>query len=241
MPSQLINNDNVSFICARDFVYAGEEYKLGQDFDQEIAVGQIELLVRTRRLIPVVEDSSVKPRHFHREVQIRENVLRKLGVLKREKSTTVVGESLYNKPKQMDLENNDVEPGSASPWEETTDPGAALRDQAIANHFTEQVLKEENEEVDHPGEDEETEPEPLVHPAEHEEGDDEGPADVLDENVEGNSDERAITEDDLWDPNKHGVDEVLDYLTGDISEDERQRVIAAERTGKARKGILNHV
>lgn len=80
MPSQLIKNDNVDFLCARDFVWDGVQYKMGDDFDQEIAVGRIELLVRTRRVIPVVEDSSVKPRHWHREVRIRSDVENRLGV-----------------------------------------------------------------------------------------------------------------------------------------------------------------
>ena len=80
MPSQLIKNDNVDFICARDFVWNGVQYKLGEDFDQNIEVGRIELLVRTRRVIPVVEDSSVKPRHWHREVRIRSDIEKRLGV-----------------------------------------------------------------------------------------------------------------------------------------------------------------
>lgn len=80
MPSQLVKNDNVDFLCARDFVWDGVQYKMGDDFDQDIAIGRIELLVRTRRVIPVVEDSSVKPRHWHREVRIRSDVERRLGV-----------------------------------------------------------------------------------------------------------------------------------------------------------------
>lgn len=80
MPSQLIENDNVTFLCARDFVWAGVEYKMGDEFDQTVDVGRIELLVRTRRVIPVVEDSSVKPRHWHREVRVRSDIERRLGV-----------------------------------------------------------------------------------------------------------------------------------------------------------------
>ena len=80
MPSQLIKNDNVDFLCARDFVWDGVQYKMGDDFDQDIAIGRIELLVRTRRVIPVVENSKVKPRHWHREVRIRSDVEKRLGV-----------------------------------------------------------------------------------------------------------------------------------------------------------------
>ena len=45
MPSQLVNNSAVYFICARDFTYAGEHYKMGEKFDQDLATGQIDLLV----------------------------------------------------------------------------------------------------------------------------------------------------------------------------------------------------
>jgi len=80
MPSQLYKNDNVDFLCARDFVWNGVQYKMGDDFDPSVDVGRIELLVRTRRVIPVVENSSVKPRHWHREVRIRSDVEKRLGV-----------------------------------------------------------------------------------------------------------------------------------------------------------------
>jgi len=84
MPSALVNNSNVSFICARDFVWEGETYKMGEDFDQNIAIGRIELLVRTRRIIPVVDSTDVKPRMFHREVRLRSDVERRLGVSSRD-------------------------------------------------------------------------------------------------------------------------------------------------------------
>jgi len=80
MPSALIKNDNVSFICARNFTWNGQDYKMGDDFNQDVALGRIELLVRTRRVIPVVDSTDVKPRLFHREVRLREHVEQKLGV-----------------------------------------------------------------------------------------------------------------------------------------------------------------
>lgn len=43
--------------------------------------------------------------------------------------------------------------------------------------------------------------------------------------------------DGKFDPSEHGVDDVRDYLDG-CDEAERDRVLAAEREGKARKGIL---
>lgn len=79
MPSQLYANSDVTFVCGRNFVYNGKSYVTGTDFDQEDAVSNIETLVRTRFIIPVVDDTSTKPRHFHREVRLREDVLTKLG------------------------------------------------------------------------------------------------------------------------------------------------------------------
>lgn len=81
MPSQLYENDNVSFICGRNFTYNGKDYKAGADFPQEDLVSNVETMVRTRFLIPVVDDMSDKPRHWHREIQQRDIVLEKLGIV----------------------------------------------------------------------------------------------------------------------------------------------------------------
>lgn len=43
--------------------------------------------------------------------------------------------------------------------------------------------------------------------------------------------------EDQFDPSKHNVDEVNQYLA-DADEEERERVLAAERDGKARTSIL---
>lgn len=80
MPSQLYTNDNISFVCARDFLYNGKNYKIGTDFPQDDLLDSPEVLVRTRRIIPVVESRKDKPRHWHREIQERALVLQKLGV-----------------------------------------------------------------------------------------------------------------------------------------------------------------
>jgi hypothetical protein len=42
----------------------------------------------------------------------------------------------------------------------------------------------------------------------------------------------------LFDPSEHTVDEVLDYLD-EATPDERDRVLAAEEAGQARKTLLN--
>jgi hypothetical protein len=50
MPTQLYNNSAIYFMCARDFLWAGKEYQMGDKFDQDIAPGRLDMLVRTRRL-----------------------------------------------------------------------------------------------------------------------------------------------------------------------------------------------
>ena len=79
MPSQLYKNENVTFICGRNFTYDGQEYEVGADFELELAVGRLEMLVRTRHIIPVVESTTEKPRHWHREIKMRADVERQLG------------------------------------------------------------------------------------------------------------------------------------------------------------------
>lgn len=42
----------------------------------------------------------------------------------------------------------------------------------------------------------------------------------------------------VFDPSTHSVEEVNAYLAGDITDDERTRVLEAERAGKGRKTVL---
>lgn len=49
------------------------------------------------------------------------------------------------------------------------------------------------------------------------------------------------TEADTFDPSEHTVDEVLEYLHGEEDDAKRIAVIEAERAGKARKGVMDHV
>lgn len=243
MPSQLHRNSAIHFICARDFVYDGVEYKMGDDFDLDLGA-KLDMLVRTRRLVAVVDDSKDMPRHWHHHVWVKHDIKVKLGLIKREDVKVLGGSSAYNKPRQMGLEQPNTDLDSFSPWEETEDQGAALHAKAHEAALTEQVLKIENEENE-PPEDAtepygETEPAELVRdeetfePTEPAVMDPEADAD----DVEEEDDERAITEEDLYDPSEHNVVDVLEYLDGDITEEERERVLAAEEAGKGRKGIL---
>lgn len=228
MPSQLINNGHIEFMCAKNFTYNGEDFTLGEMFDQDKAVQHIDTLVRARYLYAVVEDSANKPRHWHHHVWIKSDLQKKLGVLKNSRSTTLVGESLYNKPKQMELKQPVQDYKTMTPWDETDNPSQKLHDLQQEAIYKELVLQQENDEVEEPDEDEETEPDALVIPGEQSE-----------EFTEEQEDERVIDEDDLYDPSQHNTTDVLEYLTGDITDEERERVLAAERNGKARKGILN--
>jgi hypothetical protein len=78
MPSQLLKNDKVSFICARNFSSRGKDYSVGDDFPQEDA-RDIEVFVRARYVIPVVEELEDKPRHWHRHIRPRDEVVERLG------------------------------------------------------------------------------------------------------------------------------------------------------------------
>lgn len=91
MPSQLVNNTNVYFICARNFTYAGEQYTMGEKFDQDLATGQIDLLVRTRWLYAVVDSIEDKPRHWHHHIHLASTIQGKLGL----------GENMHNKPSRV--------------------------------------------------------------------------------------------------------------------------------------------
>lgn len=238
MPSQLYKNSAIEFICARDFTYDGVDYKMGDDFDQDVGVGRLDMLIRTRRLFAVVNESSDKPRHWHHHVWIKSEIKKKLGLIKRDDVKVLGGSSGYNKPRQMGMTQPNADLESFSPWEETEDQGAALHAKANEAALTEQVLQQENEENE-PPEDEQTEPQELLYePKEEEEGpvviDPEADADDVEEEEE----EREVTEEDLYDPSEHNVPEVLEYLDSDITDEERDRVLAAEEAGKQRKGIL---
>lgn len=233
MPSQLVKNDAIYFICARDFLYAGEEYKMGEKFDQDLAVGQIDLLVRTRRLYAVVDKIEDKPRHWHQHIWLRKDISKKLGLIHREDSDILVGSSLYNRVKQINLTEAPVDIQETQVDGEPADVGAHQKNVATLNAATDTVLEQENEPESDEDEDEQTEPDLIVNPPEVEETDED------DEDEVAEDDEDEVTEDDLYDPSEHNGPDVVAYLESDISEEERQRVLAAERLGKNRKGVLN--
>lgn len=82
MPSQLYNNPHVYFVCARNFTWAGKEYKLGEKFEQDIAPGRLDMLVRNRWLYAAVDRIEDKPRHWHHHIWVKSILDEKLGLEK---------------------------------------------------------------------------------------------------------------------------------------------------------------
>jgi len=80
MPSQLLTNEHVTFVVSKPFSSQGKTYAVGDDFPQEDA-RNIEVFVRARYVIPVLEDWDQKPfiRQWHREIRPKDEVLAKLG------------------------------------------------------------------------------------------------------------------------------------------------------------------
>ena len=176
MATQLYKNHAVDFICAREFTYAGKKYKIAQKFDQELAPGRLDQLVRTRNIIPVIDEWADKPRHWYREIQLRENVLRKLnrGDYRKHRETKPWNDeetqrvgpeagkvTKVGKGREYDRAH-DIEPGSFSPWEETADPSETIhriRAQRIAKER--EMADEKNEATFVDGE-EQTEPTAVI-------------------------------------------------------------------------------
>lgn len=80
MPSQLLKNDKISFVACRNFSSQGKDYQVGDDFPQEDA-RDIEVFVRARYVIPVVDDIADKAniRHWHKEIRPKDEVLERLA------------------------------------------------------------------------------------------------------------------------------------------------------------------
>jgi hypothetical protein len=179
MPSQLFTNDKISFVAAKPFTYRAKHYEIGDDFPQEEA-NNIETLVRSRYIIPVVEELTDKPRHWHRHIRPRAEVLERLN---RDRVQ-------LRMPSEPDSDEVVNIPQLTRP--ETTPEPEELREQ-----------KE-------PPADQEFPPE--------------APAEAV--------------QADQYDPSYHTVLEVNEHLAAEHDEEERERILQAERDGRGRKGIL---
>lgn len=78
MPSQLLVNDKIGFIVAKPFTSAGKDYTPGDDFPQEDA-RDIEVLVRARFVIPVVDDAEDRPRNLYKMVKVKSEALERIS------------------------------------------------------------------------------------------------------------------------------------------------------------------
>lgn len=116
MPSQLLSNDKVSFVVAKPFTSRGVTYEMGDDFPQE-AAPNIEVFVRARFVIPVVDDVADKPKSWHKEIRPRDEVLERLS---RERVQLVMPEPYHEHDQQIDLDVL-THPETTPPPEETPD------------------------------------------------------------------------------------------------------------------------
>jgi len=71
VPSQLFTNDKIKFLACKPFTYRGTPYEMGDEFPQEEA-NNIETMVRSRFVIPYVDDIKDKPRHWHGHIRTKE-------------------------------------------------------------------------------------------------------------------------------------------------------------------------
>lgn len=80
MVSQLLKNDAITFVVAKPFTSRGKTYEVGEDFPQEEA-RDIEVFVRARFVIPVLEnpEDKVHIRHWHTELRPKDEVLERLS------------------------------------------------------------------------------------------------------------------------------------------------------------------
>lgn len=77
MGSALLSNDRVTFVACRNFSSRGKDYAVGDDFPQE-DTDKIEVFVRARYVIPVVEDLADRPKYWYKEVRLKSDVLERL-------------------------------------------------------------------------------------------------------------------------------------------------------------------
>ena len=176
MGSPLLSNENVTFVVTKPFTSGENEYAVGDDFPQEDA-RNIEVLVRARFVAPVVEDLSLRPKYWYKEVKLKSDLLEKLN---RDR----VQLRMHHEPDSDEVVN----------LERLTRPESTPE----AEELHEETEERREEDTPPPSE--------AVH-------------------------------EDQYDPSYHTVVQVNEYLAT-ASPEERERVLEAERNGKARKGIL---
>lgn len=153
MPSQLYANDKISFLCAKNFTYRAKPYQIGDDFPQEEA-HNIETMVRARFVIPVVEEHTEKPRHWHRHVRTKDEAIEfllrervQLRMPHETDSDQVVDITQLTHPQmteeELEQERQSHQPGATG---ESTD-----RTDTTENHAPAEVAAEQAGEATHSG------------------------------------------------------------------------------------------
>lgn len=81
MAHTLHNVEGLEYIAGRTFTLNGEKYESGDPVpNEELANTHLEALIRSRHVIPVVDDEADIPRYTNwREIKVRARALDKLG------------------------------------------------------------------------------------------------------------------------------------------------------------------
>lgn len=204
MPSQLFKNEGITFLACKPFTYRGTEYSMGDDFPQEEA-NNIETLVRSRFVIPVLEEGYLKPRHWHGHIRTREQAEEYLN---RDRVQLRMPHE-YDSDEVVDI-------GVLTHPHTTPEPEG---DGEEALPEVEPVLIDDAQHTEGPG--------PAV-PSDEED---------VEQQTEEESDQSEDTPEGLeFDPADYTVEEVRAYL--DEHPEDRELVLAAERAGRGRKGLL---
>lgn len=72
--------DGIEYIAGRTFTLHGDQYESGDPVpNKALENTHVEALIRSRHVIPVVDDPDVLPKIYWREVKVRSAALAKLG------------------------------------------------------------------------------------------------------------------------------------------------------------------
>lgn len=108
------NYEAVEFLAARPFIFNGTTYNLGDLVPDAKSWAQLEVLVRSRRLVPVVDDYSADaPLQFRREVKTRELALRKMGLTEQNELPALeTPENTEHDAAPFTAQDNEYDPGA---------------------------------------------------------------------------------------------------------------------------------
>jgi hypothetical protein len=168
--ASVLKSDRIGFLCCRNFIYGGEQYSIGDEFEGSSA-NNIETLVRARYVIPVVDKLEDKPRHWHLHVHLREETEKKLRDGPPVQIVFAEPEDEVNLTQLIDPNRPDDHEGEPNPL-----PGPP---EGWDNEDREPV--EEDVVAPPPEEAEEPEPEPAPEPAPEPEPEPESAAEVVPE------------------------------------------------------------